>query len=89
MLKQALILLIVALAEFGCDAEYGANLYPYRVDDLQTVRARLEREKRDLIKIENIKIGDGPLAAWGRRIKADIDVRYTDGTVIYQGPVVT
>jgi len=47
----------------------------------------LERHKREALSIEDIKLGDGPLAAWGRRISADIDVRYADGTVAYHGPM--
>lgn len=46
-----------------------------------------ERDKRDFLQIEDIKLGDGPLAAWGRKIRADIEVRYTDGTVAYRGPM--
>ena len=46
-----------------------------------------ERDKRELLKIEEIKLGSGPLAAWGRKISADIEVRYTDGTVVYRGPM--
>jgi hypothetical protein len=47
----------------------------------------LERAKREFLSIEDIKVGDGPLAAWGRKIRADIDVRYTDGTVAYRGSI--
>jgi len=46
-----------------------------------------ERGKRDFLQIEDIKLGDGPLAAWNRKIRADIEVRYTDGTVAYRGPI--
>ena len=46
-----------------------------------------ERDKRELLQIEEIKLGSGPLAAWGRKISADIEVRYTDGTVAYRGPM--
>jgi hypothetical protein len=49
----------------------------------------LEREKRDFLKIEDLHVGTGAIAAWGRRLKADIEVRYADGTVVYKGPVVT
>ena len=50
-------------------------------------RQGLERDKRESLSIEDIKVGDGPLAAWGRKISADIEVRYTDGTVAYRGPM--
>jgi FKBP-type peptidyl-prolyl cis-trans isomerase len=46
-----------------------------------------ERDKRELLKIENLKLGRGPLVAWGRKISAVIEVRYTDGTVVYRGPM--
>jgi hypothetical protein len=37
--------------------------------------------------IEDIKLGDSSFTAWGRKIRADIEVRYTDGTVAYHGPM--
>lgn len=46
-----------------------------------------EWDKRDFLQIKDIKLGDGPLAAWGRKIRAAIEVRYTDGTVAYRGPM--
>ena len=46
-----------------------------------------ERDKRELLKIEELKLGSGPLAAWGRKISADIEVRHTDGTVAYRSPM--
>jgi len=47
---------------------------------------RFEQWRRDLLQLEDLKIGDGPVAAWGRKISADIEVRYTDGTLAYRGP---
>ena len=74
------------LPHLGCDAEYGEGFYPY---DLMKVtdeaREILERDKRGFLTIEEIKVGEGSLAAVGRRITADLDVRYEDGTVAYQG----
>jgi len=88
MLKRILIILILALTQAGC--EYGENLYdivePW---NLETVRSRLEQEKRDFLKIEDLQVGNGAIASWRRRLKAEIEVRYADGTVIYKGPVVT
>lgn len=49
-------------------------------------REGIERLKREFLKLEDLQIGDGPVAAWGRKISADIEVRYTDGTLIYRGP---
>jgi hypothetical protein len=84
MLKRVLILLILALAQTGCSIEEGGGVYnPVLVDD--EGRRELESRKRDFLSIEDIKLGDGPLAAWNRRIEANIEVRYTDGTVAYRG----
>jgi len=52
-------------------------------------REAYEKLKRDFIKIEDLEIGDGPIAAWNRKLSADIEVRYTDGALVYQGPVFT
>lgn len=86
MLKHALIILILALTQFGCSIEEG--VWPYSATPLSDeARHGLERDKRDLLKLEDIKIGNGPLAAWGRRLEANIEVRYADGTLAYQGPM--
>jgi len=86
MLKRILILLIFALAQAGCSIEEGGDAYePVLLTDES--RQGLERDKREFLSIEDIKLGDGPLAAWGRKIRADIEVRYTDGTVAYRGPM--
>ena len=90
MLKRTLILLILALTQWGCDINYGENLYPLELWNLEEVRSGLEREKRELLKIEDLQVGDGAIASWGRRLKADIEVRYADeGAIIYKGPIVT
>jgi len=89
MLKRILILLILVLTQAGCDIEHGEYVWPFERWNLDEVRSRLEREKRDFLKIEDLQVGTGAVAAWGRRLKADIEVRYTDGTVVYQGPLVT
>jgi hypothetical protein len=45
---------------------------------------------RNSLKIEELQVGNGTIASWGRRLKAEIEVRYADdGTTIYKGPVVT
>ena len=38
---------------------------------------------------EDLAIGTGPVAARGRRLTADIDVRYTDVTAIYRGTIIS
>lgn len=86
MLKRILILLVLALTQTGCSIEEGGDAYePVLLTDES--RQGLERDKRESLSIEDIKLGDGPLAAWGRKIRAEIDVRYTDGTVAYRGPM--
>jgi len=90
MLKRTLVLFILALAQVGCDINYGENLYPLEPWNLEEVRSRLEREKREFLKIEELQVGNGAIASWGRRLKAEIEVRYADdGTTIYKGPIVT
>ena len=86
MRHHTLALLIVALTQFGCSIEEGVG--PYRATPLSDeARRELERDKRELLKLEDIKIGNGPLAAWSRRLEANIVVRYTDGTLAYEGPI--
>ena len=85
MLKRTLILLVLALAQFGCGYQYGDV---YEVESLgDPLRQRLEREKRDFVQIEDLKIGDGPLAAWGRKISAELEIHQANGTFIFKGPV--
>ena len=84
MLKQTLALLILILAQFGCGYQYGDV---YEVETLgDPLRQRLEGEKREFVQIEDLKIGDGPLAAWGRKISAELDIHQADGTFIFKGP---
>ena len=47
MLKRILILLILALAQVGCDTQWGEGIYPFEVRNLDEVLSRLEREKRE------------------------------------------
>ena len=86
MLTRILILLTLVLAQAGCSIEEGGGAYnPVPLTD--EVRKELEGDKRDFLKIEDIRLGNGPLAAWNRKISADIEVRYTDGTVAYRGSI--
>ena len=88
MLKRALTILILALIQFGCAAEDGGEMYK---PSLLTPESRqgFERLRREIIQLEDIKIGTGSVAAWGRKVEAEIVVRYTDGTVVYQGPSIS
>jgi len=84
-LKRALILLALALAQAGCSTDEGGTIFE-PVTLTPEGREGIERLKREFLKLEDLKVGDGPVAAWGRKISADIEVRYTDGTVAYRGP---
>ena len=78
-------MLILGLAQFGCGYQYGDV---YEVESLgDPLRERLEREKREFVQIEDLKIGDGPLAAWGRKITTELEIHQADGTFIFKGPV--
>ena len=88
MLKRLLILLPILFAQTGCllhDEEFSSQPGSFTTEGVQSY----ERLKRDLLQLEDIKIGDGPIAAAGRRVGAEITVRYSDGTLVYQGPAVT
>jgi hypothetical protein len=90
MLKRALILLVLALIVVACKAEEDIGLYqPITLTPEQ--RSSLEREKQEFLQLEDLEIGDGPIAALGRKIEADIEVRYAvgDGTPIYRGPAIS
>ena len=90
MLKRVLILLVFALTQAGCDARYGEDISPFERYSLnEGLRQRLEREKQELLQIEDVKVGTGPVAAWGRRLSANLTVRYSDGALVYQGPIYT
>ena len=86
MLKHILVILVLALTQTGCSIEEGGGAYN-PVPLTEQVRQELEGLKRDFLKIEELKVGSGSLAAWGRKIEADIEVHYIDGTVVYRGPI--
>ena len=86
MLKYILIIFALALTQAGCSIEEGGGAYN-PVSLTNESRDGLERDKRESLSIEDLKLGDGALAAWGRKISADIEVRYTNGTVAYRGPI--
>jgi hypothetical protein len=89
MLKCILILIFLALAQFGC-SQYGENLPPYDVPILPE-EGRLKREatKRNYLRLEDLSVGTGPVAARGRCLTANVEVRYDDGTVVYRGTIIT
>ena len=87
MLKRILVILILALS--GC-SQSGQNIGPYYISPMpEEGRLLLEAAKRDSLQLEDLTIGTGPVAARGRRLTADIEVRYTDGTVVYRGAILS
>ena len=87
MLKRVLILLLLTIT--GC-SQSGQNIGPYKIAPFPE-EGRLLREtaKRDGLRLEDLTVGTGPVAARGRRLTADIEVRYTDGTVVYRGAILS
>lgn len=83
MLKRTLTILALTLTQAGCYFDFGDR---YQVADLPPeARAEAERKKRELIQIEDIVVGNGPVAAWGRKISADVEIRSADFTLYYRG----
>ena len=90
MLKLIVVFITLVLTQSGCSVfgDYTDEIYqPSSPSERQ--RQEDERLKREFLQIEDLKIGDGPVAAWGRKVSADIKVRYADGTLAYEGPVLT
>ena len=88
MLKRILILLVLALSQIGCTTEGNEEVGLYKPARLPSEsREGWERMKREFIQIEELKVGTGPIAAWGRKISAEIDVRYWDGRPSIEDPL--
>lgn len=90
MRKPIVILLILMLTQSGCSVfgEYTDEIYRPSPPSDNNVRQELERLKREFLQIEDLTIGRGPLAAFGRKITADVVIRYaSDGSLAYEGPV--
>ncbi len=89
MLTRLLFVLVLTIPQFGCVGEVEEEVGWHKPVELTSeLRQGIERAKREFLQLEDLKSGDGPLAAWGRKISADIEVRYTDGTLIYKGPAI-
>lgn len=86
MLKRILILLVLALSQIGCTTETNEEVGFYKPIVLSNESLqRWGQLKREFLQLEDIKIGEGSIAAWGRKVSADVEVRYTDGTLVYRG----
>ena len=90
MLKRTLILLVLALTQTGCYTNEETGFYE-PVELTSEWRQILERSKREFLKIEDSKIGNGPVAALGRKVTAEIEVHYAsgDGIPIYRGHAIS
>jgi hypothetical protein len=87
---KRLLVILACIPLYACSlfAEVQEGVYDFKTSELGSEGRDLwERNKRESIEIIDLEIGNGPLAAWGRRIEATIDVRYLDGTVVYKGHV--
>ncbi|MDH5640194.1 MAG: hypothetical protein OEY28_02785, partial [Nitrospira sp.] len=86
MRHYALALLLVSLIQSGCseNTPWSFRPAPFAPDAIQ----HYERLKHELLQLEDLVVGTGPIAAAGRRVIAEITVRYQDGTLVYEGPVV-
>lgn len=88
MLKRILILLVLVITQAGCTFYEEVSSYKpatFKSDGVESY----ERLKRDLLQLEDVKVGDGPIAAAGRKVTAEIAVRYNDGSLVYEGPAVS
>ena len=86
MRHPILALLLFSLMHSGCTHDiWSFQPAPFAPDAVQ----HYERLKHELLQLEDLKIGTGPIAAAGRRVTAQIAVRYPDGTLAYEGPIVS
>ena len=88
MLTRLVFAFLLTLPQVSCAGlvEEEVGIYYKPVEPISEMRQGVARWKREFLQLEDLKIGDGPLAAWGRKVSADIEVRYADGTLIYRGP---
>jgi hypothetical protein len=87
MLKDTLIILMLALTQVSCYTSEETGAYKPTELSLES-RQGWEQWKREFLQLEDLKVGDGTIAAWGRKVSADIEVRYADGTLVYHGPAI-
>jgi hypothetical protein len=88
--RLLLVLILVAvLPGTGWAVEEEVRTYHNPVEPISEMPQGIARWKREFLQLEDLKIGDGPLAAWGRKVTADIEVSYADGTLIYRGPAIS
>ena len=89
---KRLLLILACIPLYACSlfAEVQEGVYEFTPVELAGAdRQSVEREKRDFLSLEDIKVGSGPIAAWGRKIGATLEVRYADGSIAYRGDVLS
>jgi hypothetical protein len=91
MLSRLSLVLVLVLTQVACAGavEEEVGIYYNPVEPISGMPQGIARWKREFLQLEDLKIGDGPLAARGRKVSADIEVRYADGTLIYRGPAIS
>ena len=92
MLKRTLLIL-ACIPLYACSLFFEVQEGVYDFEPIKLTgskRERVEQLKRDFLKLEDIKVGTGPVASWdGRKIGAIFEVRYTDGSIAYRGKVLS
>lgn len=84
MLTRLMFVLVLALSQIG----WIGVVEEYKAVDLTPhLRQELERLKREFLQLDDLKIGDGPIAAWGRKVSADIEVRAPSSTEAPPSPM--
>ena len=66
MLKRTLAISVLALTQVACAMDEGGPMYEPAPVSAQHILGA-ERSKRELLQLEDLKIGDGPVAAWAAR----------------------
>lgn len=90
---KRLLVILSCIPLYACSlfAEVQEGVYDFKPVKLTGgKREHVERLKRDFLKLEDIKVGTGPIASRdGRKIGAIVEVRYTDGSIAYRGKVLS
>ncbi len=90
MFTRLLLILVLVLTQASCYTSEETGFYkPF--PQTPESRGALEQLKREFLQLEDLKLGDGPVAALGRKVTAEVEVRYANGAgkPIYQGPAIS
>ena len=78
------IIVALGLGLSGCSIEEGGGGYRPN-GDLENIREQFQELKQQYVTVEDLKIGEGGVAAYGRRVRANIQAQFADGTKMYEG----